>query len=48
MSLSKIVVDLAGVTKTFGPTKALDNVSLSAFEGEIHAIIKDHLIEIII
>ena len=39
MSLSKIVVDLAGVTKTFGPTKALDNVSLSAFDGEIHAII---------
>jgi len=37
--LSKIVVDLVEVTKTFGPTKALDRVSLSAFEGEVHAII---------
>ena len=37
--MSKIVVDLVEVTKTFGPTKALDRVSLSAFEGEVHAII---------
>ena len=37
--MSKIAVDLVEVTKTFGPTKALDRVSLSAFEGEIHAII---------
>ena len=37
--MSKIAVDLVEVSKTFGPTKALDRVSLSAFEGEIHAII---------
>jgi ribose transport system ATP-binding protein len=37
--LSAVVANLVDVTKTFGPTIALDRVSLQAFEGEVHAII---------
>ena len=34
-----VAANLIDVTKTFGPTVALDRVSLQAFEGEVHAII---------
>jgi len=37
--MSAVVAELVEVRKTFGPTVALDNVSLRAFEGEVHAII---------
>ena len=37
--MSAVVANLVDVTKTFGPTIALDRVSLQAFEGEVHAII---------
>ena len=34
-----VSVEISQVRKTFGPTVALDNVSLRAFAGEVHAII---------
>ncbi len=37
--MSAVAANLIDVTKTFGPTVALDRVSLQAFEGEVHAII---------
>ena len=37
--MSAVAVNLNDVTKRFGPTVALDRVSLQAFEGEVHAII---------
>ena len=38
-AVSAVSVELTDVRKTFGPTVALDRVSLRAFEGEVHAII---------
>ena len=32
-------VEIASVRKTFGPTVALNGVSLRAYEGEVHAIV---------
>lgn len=37
--LSVVAAELVDVRKTFGPTVALDRVSLRAFQGEVHAII---------
>ena len=37
--MSAPAANLVDVTKNFGPTRALDQVSLKAFEGEVHAII---------
>ena len=37
--MSEIAAEVADVRKTFGPTVALDRVSLRAYEGEVHAII---------
>ncbi len=37
--MSALAANLVDVTKNFGPTRALDHVSLKAFEGEVHAII---------
>ncbi|MCX7890422.1 MAG: YbhB/YbcL family Raf kinase inhibitor-like protein [Rhodobacteraceae bacterium] len=37
--MSTVAADLVDVRKTFGPTVALDRVSLRAFTGEVHAII---------
>ena len=37
--MSALAANLVDVTKNFGPTRALDQVSLKAFEGEVHAII---------
>ncbi len=37
--MSALAANLVGITKNFGPTRALDHVSLKAFEGEVHAII---------
>lgn len=37
--MSAVAAELVDVRKTFGPTVALDKVSLRAFEGEVHAII---------
>ncbi|SEM36311.1 ribose transport system ATP-binding protein [Roseovarius azorensis] len=37
--MAQVAADLIDVRKTFGPTVALDRVSLRAFEGEVHAII---------
>lgn len=34
-----VAAELVDVRKTFGPTVALDRVSLRAYEGEVHAII---------
>ena len=36
--MSALAANLVGVTKNFGPARALDQVSLKAFEGEVHAI----------
>lgn len=37
--MARITVELSSVRKTFGPTVALDNCNLRAFEGEVHAIV---------
>ena len=37
--VSAVAAELVDVRKTFGPTVALDRVSLRAYEGEVHAII---------
>ncbi len=37
--MSSVAAELYDVRKTFGPTVALDKVSLRAYEGEVHAII---------
>lgn len=37
--MSAVAAELVDVRKTFGPTVALDRVSLRAYEGEVHAII---------
>lgn len=37
--MAHVAADLIDVRKTFGPTVALDRVSLRAYEGEVHAII---------
>ncbi|MEJ8569901.1 YbhB/YbcL family Raf kinase inhibitor-like protein [Microbaculum marinum] len=37
--MAAVSVDISHVRKTFGPTVALDDVSLRAYEGEVHAII---------
>ena len=37
--MSALTIEISEVRKTFGPTVALDSVSLRAFEGEVHAII---------
>ena len=37
--MSALAANLVDVTKNFGATRALDQVSLEAFEGEVHAII---------
>ncbi|WP_218961163.1 YbhB/YbcL family Raf kinase inhibitor-like protein [Ruegeria sediminis] len=37
--MSAVAAELIDVRKTFGPTVALDRVSLRAYEGEVHAII---------
>lgn len=37
--MSAVAVELVDVRKTFGPTVALDRVSLRAYAGEVHAII---------
>ncbi|GAB5469368.1 MAG: hypothetical protein Kilf2KO_23980 [Rhodospirillales bacterium] len=37
--MAKVTVELSSVRKTFGPTVALDDCNLTAFEGEVHAII---------
>lgn len=37
--MSAVAAELVDVRKTFGPTVALDNVSLRAYAGEVHAII---------
>jgi len=37
--MPEVAADLIDVRKTFGPTVALDRVSLRAYEGEVHAII---------
>lgn len=37
--MAQIAADLIDVRKTFGPTVALDQVFLRAYEGEVHAII---------
>jgi ribose transport system ATP-binding protein len=37
--MPEIAADLIDVRKTFGPTVALNRVSLRAYEGEVHAII---------
>jgi branched-chain amino acid transport system ATP-binding protein len=39
MTGSKIVLDVAGVNKSFGGLKALTNVNLQVEEGKVHAII---------
>ena len=37
--MAAVAAELTDVRKTFGPTVALDRVSLRAYEGEVHAII---------
>lgn len=37
--MSAVAAELVDVRKTFGPTVALDHVSLRAYAGEVHAII---------
>ena len=37
--MANITVELSAVRKTFGPTVALDDCNLVAYEGEVHAII---------
>lgn len=37
--MSDVAAELVDVRKTFGPTVALDHVSLRAYAGEVHAII---------
>ncbi len=37
--MARVTVELTSVRKTFGPTVALSNCNLKAFEGEVHAII---------
>ena len=36
--MTKMILDMRGIQKCFGPVKALSNVSLQVREGEIHAI----------
>ena len=37
--MPSVAVEISAVRKTFGPTEALVDVSLRAYEGEVHAII---------
>ena len=37
--MTSLTVQLTGVTKSFGPTVALNNVNLNAVAGEVHAIV---------
>ncbi len=37
--MARVTVELSSVRKTFGPTVALDDCNLTAYEGEVHAII---------
>lgn len=34
----KVVLSLRGITKTFPGVKALDNINLDFYEGEVHSI----------
>src|SRR5262245_24348523 len=40
--MSEPVLALRGVKKSFGSVAALENMSLSAFAGEVHAIVGDN------
>lgn len=37
--MARVTVELSSVRKTFGPTVALDDCNLTAYAGEVHAII---------
>jgi putative multiple sugar transport system ATP-binding protein len=40
--LSKIILEMKNITKTFPGVKALDNVNLKVKRGEIHALIGEN------
>lgn len=40
--MSKPVLKIENVSKTYGPVRALDNVSFSCAEGEVHAILGEN------
>ena len=40
--MSKILLEMRGITKTFPGVKALDNVNLQVHEGEIHALVGEN------
>ena len=37
--MKKILLEMRSITKEFPGVKALDNVNLTVYEGEIHAIV---------
>ena len=37
-----VALEMRGISKTFGPVKALTNVSLTAYPGEIHALMGEN------
>ena len=42
LSVSKIAVEMNNISKSFGGIKALDNVDVSFFDGEIHALLGEN------
>ncbi len=40
--MSKTLLEMRGITKTFPGVKALDNVNLKVREGEIHALVGEN------
>ena len=42
LSVSKIAVEMNNISKSFGGIKALDNVNVSFFDGEIHALLGEN------
>ena len=41
--MKKDILNIQNVTKTFAGVKALNNVSLSVKEGEVHALMGENL-----
>jgi ribose transport system ATP-binding protein len=37
-----VALEMRGISKTFGPVKALNNVSLTAYSGDIHALMGEN------
>ena len=42
MAEKKVAIELKGITKTFPGVKALDNVSFTVYEGEVHVLVGEN------